>query len=299
MKFEFVSYLPGGFYQKDPSKPEGVYTRLVETEHYALIAQPQETGCLLALWAATAVRFDAVYSAERMIGLYEFPDILDIGEAKYPINYGSPLSYLKWWKDRESLFLDWELYLVDLPVSVYMNVPHAHQLIGSLNWLVASANCQPAGLSYELADLDKSHKEDEEIKGDVKRASESDVRAIKAANALSSGKLKLKGLLTAFNLQGGPTLVKEKAVVGSDGFLDAHRKLLADFRQMLLPYVGRVPKLGKRFIDVSDLQLGIELADLYNGTMRQSFPDIFAAQRAQEEIRAAEARRERESKKKG
>ena len=294
MKFEFVSFLPGGSYKTSDDVPE-VFTRLVQTEHYVLQADTSEAGSVFALWAAVVVRFDSVFWAEGRIGDYLFPDVLDLGSAKYSFTYGSALAYLKWWKDRVVLFETWERYLVDAPLGVAMNVPHGNALISSLNWLVASANCQPAGLNYEVTDLDK--KDGEEDLKDVKRASESDVRAIQASQALGQGRLSIESLNRALNLDGGPVLVDGNPVVQGDGFLNTHRAYLNAFRRCLAPYAGSCPALNKRFLEASDAQLGVQLSDLYNGFMRSSFPDVYAAQRAVEEIKAAEARRERESKK--
>lgn len=292
MKFEYVSYLPGGFYQRPNVPAPGFYTRLVPTAHYALKATPKDSGCLLALWAVTALRFDVVQEAECLVGSVSMPAELDLGKnGRFAVVYESPLRLLKWWRDKLDFILDWELFLQTREFSCYMNVPHGNALAASLNWFVASAKCQPGGLSHELGGLDKSHEEDKEPGG--KRGM--DMTAIESASHLKEGMLKIESLMQALNLPGmKEAVVSSKPVAGADGFLDRHRDLLRRFRLLLMPYAGRVSALADKFVNTTDAQLGVVLADMHGALVRVSFPDIFTAERDIEDMRARDAREERE-----
>jgi hypothetical protein len=273
----------------------GFYTRAVEVAHYAMQAEMKESGSLMALWAAVSVRFDSVFEAERLVGNYSFFDTLDLGlNGRYEVEYKSPLGLLAWWKEKQDFFLDLELFLLNQPVSCFMNVRHGNVLVESLNWFVSSANCQPEGLSYEVGSTPATPGGD----GEGKPVADNgvDMASIAAVSALKSGKLSVDSLMQALTLN-GDSGVADKPKVGMDGLLDRHRLLMERFRQCLMPYVGKIPALAPRFVDPSDIQLGVEIADMYNLLMRSSFPDAFTAERDLEDLRARQVREEREKKK--
>lgn len=299
MKVEFVAYLEGGKYAKADGTE--VSTTLVSTSHYAFLADKNDCGNFFLLYAAVCTRFRCVKDAESILGNFVFKEVVKLGDGNASImqEYGSVLPMLSWWEQRLYHFLDWEKSLLaGSPVSVFVNVPHGNELVASMHWLVNSANCQPTGLSYELEELDKGHSEDSEDddQGEM-RATESDVRAIKSMEALQKGVLKLKDILGTFNV-GGATVVEDAPIEIADGFLDSHKALLDEFKDYLKPFVVDFPYLQSEVLDLSYSDLGSKLSNFFNDLMRCSFPDVFAARLAQEEVKAAKIRKEMEAKKK-
>jgi len=299
VKIEYVSYLPGGFYQKDEATP-GYHTRSVKAAHYALRMEPKDSGSFLALWACVCCRFDELHKAESLVGEYSMDDVLDLGpEGSFPVKYASPLRMLAWWRPKLPFFLDWELYGINNAVSVYMNVPHGNALVESLHWFVASAKCQPGGLSYELAGFDKTHPEDAGSESESGKWADLNMKAIESRGYLKGGRLKIGSVLQALNLVSVPQVVNPEPKIGADGFLEQHRALMRKFRQLLAPYAGQIPALVSRFVETTDTQLGVSMADMFGVLMRSSFPDVFTAERDLESLRAEQARVAREKAKKG
>jgi hypothetical protein len=284
MRLEYVSYLPGGYFERDEGAV-GEHTRSVDVDCYALQVSPPESGCLLALWAAVGARHAALVRAESLVGPCSFTDLVSLGPEKMARVYGSALPWLQWWRDKCDVFLGLEDSLMNMPVSVYMNLPHGNVLVSSLVWLVTSANCAPAGLNYDFKAEDMDPKLVEGI----------DVKAMESVSLLRQGRLAVSAVARILNLEGLPALVPETEVKGVDSFLDDQRALLHEFQSFLAPYAGRIPKLKGRFLGVSDAVLGVNLASFCGEFLRNSFPDAFIATRDLEELTARKIREERKA----
>ncbi|WP_145928556.1 hypothetical protein OH491_23695 [Termitidicoccus mucosus] len=286
--------MPGGYYTPLGAAAGG-HTRLVPVECYALQGDVRDAGSILALWACVAVRYGTVLAAETLMGDYAVSDILDLGESgRYPVSYESPLRLLKWWRAREAAFVELEAALKSGPVSWFMNILHGNALVSSLGWLVASANCRPAGLGYELPDIKMP---ESGAASDGGRTL--DLKGMEAVSYLKKGRLKIATILDALMPGAETAPIKPEAIAGNDGFLNFHRELLQSFRGFLAKYVAVVPEVGSRFVNVPDMQLGIALADLHGALMRASFPDAFTAMRDLEELQAQKIRDEKAAQKKG
>jgi hypothetical protein len=168
---------------------------------------------------------------------------------------------LKWWCGQRDLFLGLESGARGGKVSWFLNVPHGNMLLGSLGWFVTAANCRPAGFSYKV--------EVSELPADAQ--AELDVKAMMAVQLLKSGRLLLDVVKSTLGVGAQVTArgmaVDDKRLVGADGFQERHRGLLREFRACLAPYVGQVPALV-RFVNTTDVELGVALADLYGGIIR-------------------------------
>ena len=138
------------------------------------------------------------------------------------------------------------------------------------------------------------HPEDAEKK-DAQSISDSDKRSLVALESAGRGLLKVTQLLKVFNF--GPFhTASEEPVVGSDGFTEFQKRYLLEFRRHLTPFAVRLPHLHSRFLSLPDKPLSEEIYTLYAACFRSSFPDAFNAERAEEELKAAKARKEREAK---
>jgi hypothetical protein len=321
MRGIFEKFILGGKYEVPGADP--LYTQIFPTRHFILTGQ---SGDFAAFFAAAVVRREEVAKAEEIAGVYKFEDNLLIGDTQLSVAYESPLSVLDWWASSLEKIVDLELSLaVGEHVAVRLDRDCALQGFASLDWFVERANCRPKGLIYkEGAEEEPEDFDDEDADSDLIQ----DDNMKNALHSLEEAQKGPEGFLDAMGIEnraddgtfdGSDAKATAMHIVGEDGeiysdlpsiapapnpdgFRPEHIKLLEALKEQLAVVAAEVPQVGHRWLTsssgkmLSRKDLGESLYGLNYSSLQSTFPDLFAAERAMEDFRAAKAKKEKEKR---
>ena len=318
MKANFERFILGGKYQVGDDDP--LYTQLVPSNHFIISGN---SGDFAAYFAACVVRRETVAAAEEYVGSYVFEERLLVGDHQIDLEFSSPISVLDWWSSSLDKIIEIEKTLAaGETVGIRVDRDATLQAYASMIWFVTRANCRPKGLNYSDV-LNNSSTEDlsEEAEDEGMKYA---LNALEEANKGSDAFLDSMGITereddgtfdssqskdTAMRIVGEdgevysalPTISPAES---PDGFRPENIRLLNLMREQIALIAAEVPEVGYRWLkdetgrQHSRATFGQNIYNLNYESMQVTFPDIFGAERAKEELKSKAAAKAREKNKK-
>lgn len=320
MKANFERFILGGKYQVGDEDP--LYTQLVPANHFIISGN---SGDFAAYFAACVVRRETVAAAEEYVGSYVFEERLLVGDHQIDLEFSSPISVLDWWASSLDKVIEIEKILArGGTVGIRVDRDATLQAYASLVWFVTRANCRPKGLNYSDI-LNNVSKDEDDVSGDAAdEGMKHALSALEEANKGSDGFLDSMGITdrehdgtfdseqskaTAMRIVGEDgevysALPNISPAESPDGFRPENVKLLNLMREQIALIATEVPEVGYRWLQDETGRLhsratfGQRIYNLNYDSMQVTFPDIFGAERAKEELKSKASAKAREKNKK-